>query len=278
MKKLIITLIALVLVGAFTHPAVFALSTNQTVSNMSITNLVDINGTKWMYVHSEPAAPRIVVEVAGGVAYGLSRQGPFFAVSIQNGIGVGGLYVPSQVDELILASFPRLYSLIGNTSMSFLINTWFNSALAWASRNYTEIHLYGYSAGATLVVRAALDRTFASVIAKAYPNSTCYLCYANASQYTTPILLLTGTNDTVAPLTGDIAFLSRVPNDTLKTLITYPTDHVGMSEVLPTAEQQWLLNPTGLKGSIPETLNPTLMLMLALIPMILFSKRKIQVY
>jgi hypothetical protein len=208
--------------------------------------------TQWMYVHSVSRASRIVIEFGGGRVATNPYTNYTLFVTLENGNGVGGLYTPNQIDELILLSYPRYFDLIFGEALSVQFDLWLNEAVAWThQQGYTQIYGYGYSAGATVWMRYVLsdefghartgNETVTGIIAKAYANQSCYECFQYASNVTLPILFLSGTNDTIAPLTGVQTFYDRI-SSTRKTIVTFPTDHNGMAEILPIAEQEWLLN------------------------------------
>lgn len=230
------------------------------------TSIVSIGspGAQWTYIHSSPIASKLIIEFGGGrVAYN-PYSGYTLFVTLLDSHGVGGLYAANQIDELILLTYPRYFDLIFGEYLSVQFDLWLNEAVAWAwAHNYTSVYGYGYSAGSTVWMRYALsdefghvrpsNETVTGIIEKAYPNQSCVECFMNAKNISLPILFLSGTEDTVAPIAGVQQFYGMISSPT-KSLITFPTDHNGMADILPTTEQTWLIQGA---TAVPETSNST---------------------
>jgi len=221
---------------------------------VSVVSIGERQQTQWMYIHSSPIASKLIIEFGGGRVAVDPTTNYALAASVTSSMGVGGLFMGNEIDELLLLSYPRNYILTIGDPLSILFNTWLEDSVAWAwSQGYKEVYGYGYSAGATVWMRYALsdefghnrqnNKTVTGIIVKAYPNQSCYECFQYAANYTLPILFLSGTEDAVAPLAGVQAFYSLI-SSTTKHIITFPTGHNGMAEIFPTAEQEWLINGT----------------------------------
>lgn len=264
MMKTLMMFLCLVMVAVVTVPHAFALD------NMKIdtVNITDSTGsvTQWAYLHgTEGNASRLVIELGGGrVMIDPFDNYTLVAMVEDTSHGLGGFFTPQQIDELILVTVPRSFLLtVGGSSLG--VGDWIIKAVLWAhTHNYTQTYGFGYSAGATLWVRYLLGDDFGrsfpanesltGVIAKAYANQSCIECSLYARNITTPILFLQGTEDSVATLAGAEGFYNQIPNSTLKMLLTYPDDHQGMGDLLPSDAQKWILDPSQIPEFPPEAL------------------------
>ena len=237
-----------------------------TTSRASATDqgFVDIASTTWSYIHSTPHAPRIVIELGSGSM--LTGSNGTVAARVQSDGGVGGLVSEGRIDELILETFPSgIYLTFGDPTAESS-NIWLNNAIEWAwSQGYEEVHAYGYSAGAVIWVRYAFGNSLGeawaaidsptSIIAKAYVSNACEGCFERASTLRTPILLLQGTQDTIANLNDAIAFYDQIP--ARKEMLTFPDDHDGMASIPTTQISAWIDPSSVTPVTTTSTSSPT---------------------
>jgi hypothetical protein len=270
-------LLFLALLGLGFHVGVVS---GETVNSSVI--IGDSPKTVWTYLHSSTIAPRLVIEFGGGRVATNPFTNYTLAATVVDGNGAGGLFVNNEIDELILLSYPRSYVLTVGDPLAEQFNMWLREAVAWAwKQGYTQIFGYGYSAGAAVWMRYVLsdefghvrpsNETVTGIIAKAYANQSCNECFQYAANITLPILFLSGTEDTTAPLSGVEQFASKT-SSVNKNIITFQTDHQGMATILPETERTWI---TSGMTTIPEihTKLP-LILMVLVMSIILIRKKK----